>query len=196
MRQRVYLASKFIVPSLAKDVILVKSFMEKIKDCGRFPLTLIKAGPGYGKSTSIGFYFKNFGKRYYWFNLSGDNNELFNFIFDLIHSVRISNPNFGQDILKVLDETESLRDNWEHIINMFINGLWELYGEDEEEIYLIIEDLHRVQDQTEILEVIIYLVNNLTPGIHLVITTRTLPTKLPWQQWKLKGKVQTISEED
>lgn len=196
MRQRVYLASKFIVPSFSKDVILVKNFVEKIKGCVNFPLTLIKAGPGYGKSTSLGFYFKNFGKRFYWFNISGDDNELFNFIFDLVYSVKIRNPDFGTNILELLDETESLRDNWTHLINMFINNLWELHGQEREDIFLIIEDLHRVQEQPEILEVIIYLVDNLTPGTHLVITSRTLSTSFPWQQWKLKGKVQTISEED
>lgn len=196
MRQRIYLASKFIAPSVAKEVILVKRFVEKIKKCTHFPLTLIKAGPGYGKSTSLGFYFKNFAKNYYWFSITGEDNELFHFIYDLIYSIRISRSEFGTGILKLLDETESLRDNWNHIINMFINSLWEIHGEDNEDIFLIIEDLHRVQDQPGILEVIIYLVNNLPPGVHLVITSRTLSTNFPWQQWKLKGKVLALSEED
>lgn len=196
MRQRVYLASKFIVPSVAKEVVLVKRFVDKIKKCSHFPLTLIKAGPGYGKSTMLGFYFKNFAKNYYWFNITGEDNELFNFIYDLIYSVRISRNEFGTGILKLLDETESLRDNWNHIINMFINNLWEVYGAEKEDMYLVIEDLHRVQEQPEILEVIIYIVNNLPPGIHLVMTSRTLSTNFPWQQWKLKGKVLTLSEED
>jgi len=196
MRQRVYLASKFIVPTVSKEVIMVKRFVEKIKKCSNFPLTLIKAGPGYGKSTSLGFYFKNFAKNFYWFNITGEDNELFNFIYDLIYSVRISRSDFGNSILRLLDETESLRDNWVHIINMFINALWELHGEEKEDIYLIIEDLHRVQEQPEIIDVIIYIVNNLPPGIHLVVTSRTVSTSFPWQQWKLKGKVNTLSEED
>lgn len=196
MRQRVYLASKFIAPCAAKDVILVKSFVEKIKKCANFPLTLVKAGPGYGKSTSLGFYFKNFAKNYYWFNITGEDNELFNFIYDLIHSVKISRTDFGTGILKLLDETESLRDNWVHIINMFINSLWDIYSEEKEDLYLILEDLHQVQEQQKILELIIYIVNNLPPVIHLVITSRTLSTNFPWQQWKLKGKVLTLSEED
>lgn len=196
MKQRVYLASKFIVPGAAKEVIMVKGFVDKIKKSAHFPLTLIKAGPGYGKSTSLGFYFKNFGKNYYWCNLTGEDNELYNFIYDLIYSVRISHAGFGTDILKLLDETESLRDNWNHIINMFINSLWELHGKDQEDIFVVVEDLHRVQEQPEVLEVIVYIVNNLPPGIHLVITSRSLPTSFPWQQWKMKGKVLTLSDED
>lgn len=196
MKQRVYLASKFIIPTVSKEVILVKRFVDKIKRSAQFPLTLIKAGPGYGKSTLLGFYFKNFGKKHFWFSLTGDDNELFNFVYDLIYSVRIINPSFGAGIIMLLEKTESLRDNWTHLINMFINGLWELYNEEKEEIYLIIEDLHRVKDQPEVLEIIVYLADNLPPGIHLAITSRTLPTNFPWQQWKLKGKVLTLSEED
>lgn len=63
----------------------------------------------------LGFYFKNFAKNYYRFNISGEDNELFNFIYDLIFSIRIKRSEFGTGILKLLDETESLRDNWVHI---------------------------------------------------------------------------------
>ena len=171
-------------------VILVVRFVDKNR---MFNFPLIKWAGGTEKYP-LKFYLKIY-KNYYWFNITGEpTNSLF--IYDLIYSVRINRPDFGASNLKLLDETESLRDNWAHIINMFINNLWDIYGREKEDLYLIIEDLHRVQEQPQILEAIVYMVDNLPPGIHLVITSRTLPTNFPWQQWKLKGKVLTLSEED
>jgi ATP/maltotriose-dependent transcriptional regulator MalT/DNA-binding SARP family transcriptional activator len=196
MGQRVYLATKFIIPTVSKEIVIVKRFLEKIKKCGNFPLTIIKAGAGYGKSTMLGFYFKNFAKNYHWFNISGEDNELYNFLFDLVYCVRVKHGDFGTGLLKLLDEIENLQDTWNNIINGFINELWDLYGKQKENIFLVIEDFHLIEGRSDIINVMTYLLNNLPPGIHVVISTRTFPVTFPWQRWKVKGQVLLISEED
>ncbi len=196
MKERIYLATKFILPTASKEVIPVKGFLEKIKKSENFPLTLIKAGAGYGKSTLLGSYFKKSSKEYYWFNITEDDNELYNFIYGLVYAIKIHRKNFGENILNLLEQTEKLQNNWRHIINLFITSLWELHKELEQEIYFIIEDFQRVQDQQEVVEVLVYFLDNLPPDIHVIITSRTLPTSFPWHQWKVRGKALVITEED
>jgi len=120
---------------------------------------------------------------------------LYNFMYDLVHSVRIKQPGFGEAVLRMLDETENLHNTWKQLINVFINSLWEIHAGQKADIFLVIEDLHIIQDQKPV-EAIGYLFENLPPGIHIVATTRTFPVAFPWQQWKVKGKTLVISEED
>lgn len=196
MKQRIYLATKFIIPTASKEVILIKGFLEKIKKGEKLPLTLIKAGAGYGKSSLLGSYLKNFPKKYFWFNVTGDDNELHNFIYDLVYAVRIHRGDFGENILNLLEQTEKLQNNWRHILNLYLTSLWEVHKEFNEDIYLVIEDFQRVQEQQDIVEVMIYLLDNLPPDIHLIMTSRSLPTTFPWQQWRIRGKALVITEED
>lgn len=196
MKQRIYLATKFILPTASKEVILVKSFQERIKSSGKYPLTLIKAGAGYGKSTLLGSYLKKSSLDYFWFNITGDDNELYNFIYGLVYAVRIHWDEFGENILNLLEQTEKLQNNWRHIINLFITSLWEKAKETDKEYYFVLEDFQRVQDQQDVVEVIIYLLENLPPGFHVILTSRTLPNNFPWYQWKIKGKALVLTEED
>lgn len=196
MKQRIYLATKFILPTASKEVILVKSFLERIKTSEKYPLTLIKAGAGYGKSTLVSSYFRKSALNYFWFNITGDDNELFNFIYGLVYAVRIHRDEFGENILNLLEQTENLQNNWRHILNLFITSLWELRKEQDKDLYFVLEDFQRIQDQQDVVEVIIYLLDNLPPGIHVILTSRTLPNNFPWYQWKVKGKALVITEDD
>lgn len=196
MKQRIYLATKFIIPTASKEVILVKGFLDKITSGEKLPLTLIKAGAGYGKSSLLGLYLKNSTKKFYWFNVTGDDNELYNFIYDLVYAVRIHREAFGENILNLLEQTEKLQNNWRHILNLYITSLWQVHKEISEDIYLVIEDFQRVQDQHDIVEVMNYLLDNLPPAIHLIMTARSLPATFHWQQWKVRGKAVVITEDD
>jgi len=195
VKQRIYLATKFIIPTASKEVILVKGFLEKIQKSGKTPLTLIKAGAGYGKSSLLGSYIKSSPLKCFWFNITGDDNELYNFIYDLVYAVRIHWEEFGENILNLLEQTEKLQNNWRHILNLYITSLWEVRKELGEDIFLVIEDFQRV-DQQDVVEVMIYLLDNLPPDIHVIMTARSFPTSFPWQQWRVKGRALVLTEED
>jgi|GEM_PF-6859668 len=62
MKQRVYLASKFIIPTASKEVVILKSFMKKSRKAAVFPLLSLKPGQVMVRVLCLGFILKTLPK--------------------------------------------------------------------------------------------------------------------------------------
>lgn len=195
MKERFYLSTKFINPTAAKEIIWVRRFLDKMKQSENYPVILVRAGAGYGKSTSLSRYLTVFGKDYSWLTLTEEDSELSMFLNDLLLSVRIRHPDLAGDAIQILAESEDLDKSYKYVVNSLINDLHRATPPDHHR-YLVIDDYHLVQEQVEPNRALEYLIRHIPPGTHLVVTSRYRHTLLPVWEWKLKGCALLIEEDD
>lgn len=193
MKDGFFLSTKFVPPTTAKDVIWVDSFLRKMEQAERHGLVLVRAGAGYGKSTMLSAYFGRAGLSFYWLTLTEEDAELSVFLEDLIHAVRSRRSEALGDALRILLESEEIQRSWKYILNAFINGL---YAMRDELLYLVVEDCHVIQGQPDVQRALEYLLRHSPPNLRVVLTSRYPFTFLPVSEWKLKGRLLLIDEED
>ncbi|MFZ5825267.1 MAG: BTAD domain-containing putative transcriptional regulator [Bacillota bacterium] len=193
MKEGPLLFTKFVPPATAKDVIWVESFLHKMQQAERYGVILVRAGAGYGKSTMLSAYFSRARLEHFWLTLTEEDAELAVFLENLIHAVRSRRPRALAEAGRILRESEDLNRSWKFILNALIN---ELHGMGEEDLYLVIEDCHLVQEATEINRALEYLLRHSPPTLRVVLTSRYPFTFLPVSEWKLKGRLLLVDEED
>lgn len=195
MKERLFLSTKFINPTTAKDVIWVACFLEKMKQSDNYPVILVRAGAGYGKSTMVSKYFGLSKKDYFWLTITEEDSELPVFLNNLLLSVRTRRPDLAGEALRMLEESEDLNSSWKYVLNSLINDLHRMTPKDRHS-YLVIDDYHLIQKQPDNNRALEYLIRHLPPGTHIVVTSRYPYTLLPVSKWKLKGHALIIEEED
>ncbi|MFZ5816111.1 MAG: BTAD domain-containing putative transcriptional regulator [Bacillota bacterium] len=193
MKDNFLLSTKFVPPATAQDVVWVESFLRKMEQAERHGVILVRAGAGYGKSTMLSAYVARAGLPFFWLTLTEEDAELRVFLEGLIQAVRARRPALLSDAARMLEESEELGRSWRYILNAWINGIHALEGE---EVWLVIEDCHLVQGQTEVYRALEYLLRHAPPNLRAVLTSRHPFTFLPLSEWKLKGRVLMIDEED
>ncbi|SMB99234.1 ATP-, maltotriose-and DNA-dependent transcriptional regulator MalT [Thermanaeromonas toyohensis ToBE] len=191
MKADTFPITKFMMPSTGKEIILTSRFYKKIKEINKYPLILILAGPGYGKSAALSYYFHLQGYSCFWLNLDKEDNELPVFLSSfLTASANIKETPIRS--IEVLKESEDFRQSWKYILNLWINELISIPNKD---LYFIIEDYHQI-NQDEVNTVIEHLIRYSPPNLHLIITSRTPFNFSFLPEWKLKGRILYIEQND
>ncbi|MEC9488094.1 MAG: BTAD domain-containing putative transcriptional regulator [Halanaerobium sp.] len=185
--------TRFIPPQFKKKLYLRKSLAEKLDSgCTNYPLTIVQAGPGFGKSSILSVYARQNPRHTFWYGIARSDRDPFLFLLHLIHSFKFHQPEIGEKTLNYLKE-EGNYQNLLHTTGVFIN---EFYGAIEEECILILDDYQLLEGDERIKQMMEFFIENLPPNLHLIISTRQWPGFPSLPTWRLKGKVQEIKEED
>ena len=119
-----------------KRVFISNRLLNKLKTIHNWPVTIIEAPTGYGKTTVIKEYFGKSNKNIIWFNIASDDKDLFvNDFCNRIESINKKIANQIRDIGFPKDEKSSM---------CFVDALFEL--EFFEETILIFDNYHLIRD--------------------------------------------------
>ncbi len=151
-------------------------------------LALISAPAGYGKTTLVIEGLRGCKKKAAWVSLDAGDNVPANFWTYLITALQNVIPDICQPALNVLRSSQTPPIRW--LQNTLINALCN-YNDD---LVLVLDDYHTIES-AEIHESVNYLVENLPPQVHLVITSRSDPS-LPLARWRVKGEVAEVRAAD
>ena len=155
-----------------------------------FPLTVVQAGTGYGKSTELSLLADKV-PHLYWYTINGNDRDPLLFLANLFSAFNVGESQYGETALLALD------DSWgritENAITQLINTLTRDLHED---AILVLDDYHLVQEVAEINGFIERLVAYCPPHLHLVLSSRRMPRFDTLSKWRVKGQLLVIGRKE
>ncbi len=178
--------SKIIPPKQQKAIFHRQVLQDKLDQASKSPITIIHAGTGFGKTTTLielGKYFSHV----YWYNITEPDRDPTLFLVHLISAIlpsstplfeRFDKENFqaNSDILKIL-------------INQLATEL-------EEDAILILDDYHLVSDVKDINRWVEQLIEQRPPRLRIAFACRQIPETPVFIRLRVKGDIQIIDQND
>jgi LuxR family maltose regulon positive regulatory protein len=147
-------------------------------------LTLVSAPAGYGKTTLVSSWLYDNNIPSAWLSLDEGDNDPVRFLQYFIAALQKIIPAIQPDLLEVLQEKEPAPFN--ALLNIMIN---EIAG-CATAFVIILDDFHAIQAQP-VLEMITYLLDHVSPQMHLMLLARTDPP-LPLSRLRVRNQLVDI----
>jgi LuxR family maltose regulon positive regulatory protein len=155
----------------------------------RYPLTLLSAPAGYGKTTLLASLRRNSPDLdVAWISLDEDDNDPNLFAAALLSALRRVDPVLGQDAQELLPSVPGIG---RAVLDLLINDVIEHHPA---KLVLVLDDFHRVTEAS-IPRAIEYLIERMPPQMHLAIAARHDPL-LPLPRLRVRRQVAEIRLED
>ena len=182
------LSTKIFPPKIPSDFVARKYLLDKLDRYTDFPLVLVSAPAGYGKSTTVSHWLSQQDVPYAWISLGEEDNELTSFLEYLVASIRKQYPNFGHELEQIIRapaDTPALE-----VAKVFLNEIEKL----NDKFILVLDDYHLIHNKgiCDILELFVKHPSRLS---HLVLITRSDPS-LPIHLYRVNNKVLEIRTDD
>ena len=167
------LATKLYIPHSRPELVSRLRLTEKLNDGLHRKLTLVSAPAGFGKTTMLSEWVQAIGKTnplvaIAWLTLDGGDNDYVRFLTYFIAALNQAagiETSIGKGSLSMLQSLQP--PPIETILTPLINEIANLSNR----ILLVLDDYHLIEAQP-IHEILIFLLENIPPPMHLVIATR------------------------
>lgn len=153
------LHSKFVAPGVHHGIFHRRRLQEKLNTAPEYPFTLIHAGSGYGKTTSL-LELSNAFSRRFWYNITETDRDPLLFVANLGSA-------FYPDDTPLLMRLE--QEGWiaaHSVVTSLINQL--MYEFDQEAVF-VLDDYYLVFDVPEIANLVEHFIENRPQGFHRLI---------------------------
>ena len=185
------LATKFFIPSSSRALIPRHRLLELLNTGLEYPLTLVSAPAGFGKTTLLSTWVQSLppGRpRIAWVSLDEGDNEQVQFWMYVLTALDSQQPGLCTQLVTYLQTQQAppLRS----VLQTLINRL----AEQSEQFLLILDDYHLVTEQA-IHASLAYLVEHLPPQLHLILTTRSDPP-LPLSLLRARGQLLEVRTDE
>lgn len=177
-------------PAQRSRVLVRERINQRLEGMLHYPLTILEAGTGYGKSTAILSFLREKDLPIYWFTLSGTDRDPKLFLAKLFTAFNQRGSQIGEEALRILDMPDSTQ---QEAMIAFLNALAVHLIED---ALFILDDFHRMVDVPEVMGFIDWMVENLPPKLHVVIATRHTLEFPSLNKWRVKGELLEISKDE
>jgi LuxR family transcriptional regulator, maltose regulon positive regulatory protein len=180
------LVTKFTIPPV-RSALLQRSHLLAVLDQSRsFPLTLLSASAGFGKTTLLSTWASQSTSQVGWLSLDEQDNDPARFWAYVIAALRHSGSPVGEAAEALLHSPRpSLLTG---ALTSLINELAALA----QDTALILDDYHLIREQA-IHDSLQFLLDHLPPCLHLLLASRGDP-KLPLARLRARGQVVEIRE--
>ncbi len=191
------LATKLYIPQLRRDFVPRSRLVERLNEGLHRRLALVSAPAGFGKTTLLSEWLVTRDRwmtadhsrpSAAWLSLDAEDNELRRFLSYLLAALATIDPETGQaagNLLRLPQLPPA-----ETVLTTLINELCSLPGD----LVLVLEDYHTIEDGA-IHNALTFLLDNLPPQAHVVISTRADPP-LPLSRWRSRGMMIEIRADD
>ncbi|MGB8954665.1 MAG: BTAD domain-containing putative transcriptional regulator [Tumebacillaceae bacterium] len=168
--QRYVLSTKLVPPRVKLQCLRRRRLDELFMQVLDYPVTLVQADAGYGKSTALVAHLCSQYDHVAWFSLEEGERDTFLFMLYLIHSFRGIDATIGERSLRLLEEAESTASVLQPCLTLLLN---DLVDHAPDPTILVLDDFHTVSGAGDIQAVMDLLVRHLPAHVHLVIGSRT-----------------------
>ena len=182
------LTTKLFIPRPPSKNVHRQRLIEKLNQGFERKLTLISAPAGFGKTTLVSECAASCELPLAWYSLDERDNDPALFFAYFIAALQTIEENIGKGLLDLLDSSQ--HSSFEPILTELINQIVTTSSE----FVLVLDDYH-VIESPDIDQAISFLISNMPPQMHLVITTRTDPT-LPLPRLRSRGLLTEIRIDD
>ncbi|MDI7246175.1 MAG: BTAD domain-containing putative transcriptional regulator [Bacillota bacterium] len=184
--------TKFLPPVPRKELLKRPRLEGMFREIGTHPVTILQAGPGYGKSTSLAVYLKDHHVPSFWYTVGETDSDPHAFVVHLVWAIRTVRPAVGGRALDILG-AEHDRSAWLGAVDSLANDILDEVGD---ESVLVIDDYHLAAKAPSVNEIVEHFVSTMPPILHVVLSTRKRPSFEALARWRVKGEVLKISEKD
>jgi ATP/maltotriose-dependent transcriptional regulator MalT len=163
-------------------------------------LAIVRAGTGYGKSTALAA----LADREYplaWYHLDAQDADSLVFLLHLLYSFRIALPDMSERALAALEGWQGAASlpghgsslPWKTVLGILVNELVECGSGP---MLLVIDDVHLLNQTSEPLRILDWLVGRAPPHLHVLLSTR-YPPRLPNAvTWRVRGELLEIGQKE
>jgi len=187
------LKTKFIPPEIKGELFIDQGLNNKLNKVANYPLTVVKAGPGFGKSTVLSYYFNRIENRQvFWYSIDELDTDAPIFLLNILSAFSFQEPDLAEQARKILTKGEDSQLDLFQIIDILFNNLLQNVSTD---IFLVLDNYQLLTHNEQINHLMAYFINMLPPRLHLVIASREKLLFKDWPRWIIKDKVLLITEE-
>jgi DNA-binding SARP family transcriptional activator len=199
--QDLVIHSQLIPPRQRKGVLRRPRLEARLAAILDYPLTLVQAGTGYGKSTALaalptrdpaaGRAASGAADHLFWYSIAEPDRDPLLFLVHLICAVLCREPAWGEPALAALEASGGrvTRAALTPLLNTLARNL-------EGEAVLVLDDYHLVADVPDIAALVEQLVDYAPDGLHVVVASRYPPAFAALNRWRVKDRVLIIGRED
>jgi LuxR family maltose regulon positive regulatory protein len=182
--------SQLVPPRQRRGVVRRPRLEARLMDAFEFPLTVVQAGTGYGKSTALAA-MTHVVDDLFWYTITEPDRDPALFLAHLICACERAKAFSCESVLQSLENAAApvRPDTLTPLINALTLGL-------EKETLLVLDDFHLVADVPEIGALLERLIDYCPPRLHVVISTRQRPALATLTRWQIKGRMMTITRDD
>jgi len=182
------LVTKFTIPPVRSALLQRSHLLEVLNQSRSFPLTLLSASAGFGKTTLLSSWASQSTSQVAWLTLDEEDNDPTRFWAYVIAALRHSGSPVGEAALALLQSPyPSLLTG---ALTALINELAAL----SQDTALILDDYHVIREQA-IHDSLQFVLDHLPPCLHLLLASRGDP-QLPLARLRARGQVVEIRDTD
>ena len=177
-------------PAQRQHVLFRQRVNELLKTSLNVPITILRAGTGYGKSTALLSFINGLDIPIYWYSISNSDRDPALFLANLFSAFNQHGASLGMEALRILESSES---DLQEAMIAFVNTI---SLQSNGNSLLILDDFHHVREVDEIMQLVEWLVDHLPQKMHLLISTRRSLEFHSLNRWRVKESVLEINRED
>ncbi|UCC52078.1 MAG: hypothetical protein JSV68_23730 [Anaerolineaceae bacterium] len=184
------LRTKLYVPPLRPNLVSRPQLIDKLNQGLQLghKLTLVSAPAGFGKTTMVSEWIGGFERPAAWLSLDKGDNDTTRFLTYLVAALQTVEPNMGEGTLAALRAPQP--PSTESILTALLNDIVTI----PDSIVLALDDYHLI-DVQPVDKAVTFLLENLPPQLHLVISTRDDP-QLPVARLRARGQLTELRAAD
>jgi LuxR family maltose regulon positive regulatory protein len=185
------------MPRPRRNAVARPRLLERLDQAQHSGLALVSAPPGFGKTTVLSEWLmardrwasaEDGRPSAVWLSLDAEDNELARFLSYLTAALARAAPQAVEEARKLLRLPQF--PPAETVLTVLINGLCSLATD----LVLVLDDYHTIEARA-IHSALTFLLDNLPPPLHLVMSTRADPP-LPLSRWRSRGMMVEIHADD
>ncbi|HWI54004.1 MAG TPA: BTAD domain-containing putative transcriptional regulator [Symbiobacteriaceae bacterium] len=187
------LHAKLLPPRPRRHTLVRSRLQVKLREALEVPLTVLQAGPGYGKTTALATFLADQPNRVVWYSIGEGDADPLPFLLHLIYALRLQSPLIGEKALTVLQEGEGPGRPWHLAVEALIN---DMVFSSQPETLLVLDDFHLVDQVPAILAIVEHLVEHMPGQVHLLVASRRRPPLPSLPKWRARAEVLELGESD
>ena len=185
-----WVATKVNVPQLRRGVVDRPRLNERLTSGTGTRLTLVSAPAGFGKSTAVTAWLERrvkAGGAVAWVSLDDSDRAPGSFWMYVVMALQKVAPDAGSAVLQALDSGQPPSTA---LVAALVNDL----AEQPDDIDLVLDDYH-LADGPDVAQGMAYLLDHLSPNVHVILTTRADPD-LPLARLRARGELVEVRARD
>ncbi|MCM3765987.1 BTAD domain-containing putative transcriptional regulator [Neobacillus niacini] len=188
------IGTKLRIPTVKDDFIRRAKLTRKMKTIPNYPLTVIHAGAGYGKSTAMALFMNDEKILGCWYSISSMDDDILPFLAHIIHAIRKIVPHFGMELSAYIETIDRYirEEELNYLCSLFINELLDI----DFEITLVLDDFHQIEQSYTINSWMEKLLEHIPDNLQIVISSRSRPVWKQLTKMKVTGRLLEITRDD
>jgi LuxR family maltose regulon positive regulatory protein len=168
-----FLRTKLLPPRPVPELLARSRLTERLLANLTYPLTLVTANAGSGKTTLVADFVRSHAPQFVWYQLDHTDADPFVFLGYVTNGIKQVISGFGEITLAYLQQaTDELMRQPERAVDVLLN---EVLEQVEQRLVLILDDYHHLGTETAVHRVVDRLLAYLPDVLHVIIISRDIP---------------------